>query len=102
VAGYQLNPQLVAEADAVELAKLDVAPCPVVLREVFPDEAPAGSPFVANLASRWRGAGSEVDAQAVRGPSFWVAQEIEEAPRLLDATTGAVLRHLSTPAGVAS
>jgi exosortase A-associated hydrolase 2 len=94
VAGYQLHPQLVAEAETVELAKLDVSRCPVLVREVLPESTPSVSPFVAGVVTRWQSAGVEIDALAVSGPSFWIAQEIEEAPQLVDATTSAVLRHV--------
>jgi exosortase A-associated hydrolase 2 len=102
VAGYEVNPRLVAGADAVELAQLDIARCPVVLREVFPDDPPAISPFVANTIRQWRSAGAQVDAEAVNGPSFWISQEIAEAPRLVDATTSAILKRFSRQAGLVS
>ncbi|MCC6193664.1 MAG: hydrolase 2, exosortase A system-associated [Burkholderiales bacterium] len=102
VAGYEIDPKLVAEAEAVELAKLDVARCRVVLREVVPDAAPSLSPFAAGVVQRWRKDGVDVDARAVSGPSFWLSQEIAEAPQLVEATTSAVVSTLATPVGVAS
>jgi hypothetical protein len=45
------------------------------------------SPAAMKIQERWREAGWSVNARVVRGPPFWQTAEIEDAPRLLDATT---------------
>lgn len=90
VAGYALNPALVAGIEAIDLAELDGSQCPAIWREASADPAPTISPAMARIASRWRERGAELDVAAVSGPSFWAAQEIAEAPQLIAATTAAV------------
>jgi exosortase A-associated hydrolase 2 len=101
VAGYELNPSLVAAAEAIDLAELDGARCPVIWREVSADAAPAISPATAKIASRWLERGTELDVAAVSGPSFWASQEIAEAPQLIAATTAAVAARLANQARLA-
>lgn len=92
IAGYALNPQLVAGAEAVELEALDVPRCPVVWRESTPSNPPTLSPSTRATAARWTAAGADVDVRAICGPSFWAAQEIAEASSLVDDSTSAVAR----------
>ena len=84
-----------AGADTLDLADLDPG-CPVVLREASPDSPPAITPSAAAVARRWQARGVELDAAAVRGPSFWISQEIAEAPELVAATTSAVTLRFSS------
>lgn len=93
VAGYQLSAAL---AQGLEQAQLQ--PRPGVGRlawlEVSP-RAPAPLTPAATLAlDGWRAQGVAVQANAVTGPSFWAATEIEEAPALLQASLDAVLAPL--------
>ena len=90
VGGYELNPALVAGAEAVDLATMPKLGCPVVWRETSSAAAPVLSPATATIAKRWSERGIALDVAAVSGPSFWATQEIAEAPHLVAATTAAV------------
>jgi exosortase A-associated hydrolase 2 len=48
-------------------------------------------PATAATVDRWVGTGMVVDAEAVPGDPFWSLQEITVAPRLIEATTRALL-----------
>ncbi len=89
VAGYELDPALLAGAESVELAALAPPACPVVWRDVGGD-APGPSPATQRVMTAWAGAGIELDVVAVRGAQFWATQEIAENADLLAATTPAV------------
>ncbi len=98
VAGYELSPALVSGFEAATLAPpsrgvlggrvewIDVS------AQVASDaSAESGiSPASATALARWRAAGWDVRAQVVAGPAFWQSTEIEEAPRLLEASVGAL------------
>jgi len=99
VAGYELNPALVADVEAKDLVALDGSRCQVVWREVSAVAAPTISPASARIASRWQEHGAELDIAAVSGPSFWATQEISEAPLLVAATTSAIAARFVNHAG---
>ena len=44
----------------------------------------------AMAAEAWTAQGAEVRAAVCQGPSFWAAIEIEEAPRLIEASLAAL------------
>ncbi|WP_020655377.1 hydrolase 2, exosortase A system-associated [Massilia niastensis] len=85
IAGYELHPALALAIDGIDAAKL--APrCPVQWLEMVPEAGRPLPPAAARVAAGWRTHGAEVHQEAAPGPQFWLAQEIEEAPALLDAT----------------
>ena len=88
VAGYDLHPQLVAGAETADLAAMTLE-CPVIWRESTISETPSPSPAATKIARQWS-AHTEVDLAAVTGPSFWAAQELEQAPALIESTTAAL------------
>jgi exosortase A-associated hydrolase 2 len=96
IAGYDLNPALVAGAEAVDLNHLVVRACPVVWRETTVSEPPVPSAAATKIALRWTQDGAVIDCEAVRGPSFWAAQEIVEAPELL-VTTSLAISAIASP-----
>jgi exosortase A-associated hydrolase 2 len=59
-------------------------------------DEPALSPAGASASQAWTGAGCDVHAQAVKGPSFWAATEIEVAPALIAASVQAMLRETTS------
>ncbi len=95
IAGYEL-----AAALASGLAGAVLAPHMVpagttrhlVWLETSPSEEPALSPSTEPALAEWRRAGWDVQASALRGPSFWQTTEIEEAPALVNATVAALRR----------
>jgi exosortase A-associated hydrolase 2 len=94
VAGYELHPQLVLPASAVDASRLAAPSCPVLWFETAPGDAPTVAPASASAARAWTERGTQVDIAAVKGPSFWMTQEIEEAPALIEATTRALTARL--------
>jgi exosortase A-associated hydrolase 2 len=99
VAGYDLNPALVAGAEAIELSALVLRACPIIWRETTVGDPPAISPSAAKIAASWTEAGSDLDIAAVSGPSFWATQEIAEAPELIAATSRSLVEQLIAPTG---
>lgn len=91
IAGYELHPELALALDAVEASKLPAPRCPVDWLELVAGSGRAVPPAAARLAAAWSAQGAELRQQALPGPQFWTAQEIEEAPLLLDATAGLYL-----------
>jgi exosortase A-associated hydrolase 2 len=91
IAGYALHPALALALDTVEAGKLPAPRCPVDWLELVAESGRPLPPAAARLAAAWSAQGVELRQQAVPGPQFWTAQEIEEAPLLLDATAGLYL-----------
>lgn len=96
IAGYALSPLLALGLDKAQL-KPDGGPQTpqfqrLIWLETSPREAPSLSPAGAAAVQAWSDAGCEVEAQAVQGPSFWAATEIEVAPQLIDASVETLLR----------
>jgi exosortase A-associated hydrolase 2 len=89
VGGYGIDPSLVAGADAVDLGEI-VPRMPAIWREATIVPSEALTPASTRIVDRWRSLGAEVDAQPVVGPSFWLSQEIAEAPRLVESTSSAI------------
>lgn len=90
VGGYALNRALVEGAEACSFAALAIDGCPVAWLETTIASPPTLSPAAAQVVEGWRARGAQVSATAVRGPSFWSAQEIAEAPELIEASTRAL------------
>lgn len=93
IAGYRLSSDLARGLEAATLAPppdLPGGPCRVHWLEVAAREQPSLLPASEPAIARWREAGHDVQALAVRGPAFWATVEMEEAPALLDATLEAL------------
>jgi exosortase A-associated hydrolase 2 len=87
IAGYALHPALAQALDSIDAARL--APrCPVHWLETVPEAGRPLPPAATRLAASWRAQGTEVQQETAPGPQFWLAQDIEEAPALLDASVG--------------
>jgi uncharacterized protein len=89
IAGYLLAPAL---AEGLESAQLK--PSPRVRRvawlELSPREDATLTPAATMAVEAWTAQGAEVRAAVCQGPSFWAATEIEEAPRLIEASLAAL------------
>jgi exosortase A-associated hydrolase 2 len=93
IAGYRLSAALARGLEAATLApppELAGGPCRVHWLEVAAREQPSLLPASEPILARWREAGHDVRALAVRGPAFWATVEMEEAPALLEATLEAL------------
>lgn len=99
IAGYDLHPDLVSGAEAVDLGAVSVPRCPTIVREVTVGSPPSLSPVAERAVGRWSAAGAHVDAAAIEGASFWAAQEIAEVPQLVVSTTAAVISALARLSG---
>jgi uncharacterized protein len=85
IAGYVLNPALAAGLD---LATLQPSPTGRSLwLEVSTRDNGGLLPASATLIERWKASGHRVAERVVKGPPFWSATEIEEAPELIAATS---------------
>ena len=90
IAGYALDPAL---ADGLEQASLQPSATGRTLwLEVSTRDDPALLPASASLVARWKASGHDVAERVVKGPPFWSATEIEEAPELIAATLDATCR----------
>jgi len=90
VGGYDLHPDLIAGAEAADAPFELGGDLHVILREVSILSPPHLSPAAERFTARFGKARARVDAAAVHGASFWAAQEIAEAPALIDSTTRAI------------
>lgn len=92
IAGYLLSPGV---ASGLEQAKL-VPPAsqgPAQRLEWFElstQENASLSPVSAPTLAQWQQSGFSAGSHIVQGPAFWQTTEIEEAPRLIAATTAAL------------
>ena len=92
IAGYSLNPALAA---GLELATLQPSAAGrSVWLEVSTRDDGGLLPASAALIERWKASGSRVAERVVKGPPFWSATEIEEAPELIAATSDMTCREL--------
>lgn len=90
IAGYGLNPALAAGLD---LATLQASPGGrSAWLEVSTRDEPGLLPASAALIDRWKASGHQVVEHVVKGPPFWNATEIEEAPELIAATSATIHR----------
>ena len=94
IAGYDLHPELVSGAEAIDLATVPAPKCPTIVREVTLGSPASLSPVAERAVGRWSAAGTTVNAMAIEGASFWAAQEIAEVPPLIASTTAAVIEAL--------
>ena len=92
IAGYMLSPGL---ASGLEQATL-VPPAsqgPAQRLEWFElstRENASLSPISAQILAQWQQSGFSASSHMVQGPAFWQTTEIEDAPRLIAATTAAL------------
>ena len=86
IAGYNLNPRLAAEIDALRLADLVPAVKHVHFLEVTGLPEPKLSPASQRALDAWRLKGRDVRATAVVGETFWSTIEVTECEALLAAT----------------
>jgi exosortase A-associated hydrolase 2 len=86
VAGYELNPRLTAEIDALNLAALVPAVKRAHCLEVTAAAEPKLSPASQRALEAWRSRGLNTRTTAVGGDPFWSTIEITECEALLAAT----------------
>lgn len=89
IAGYRLAAALARDLQAASLEPPMSAGIVAWLEVSDREEAsllPASTPMI----QRFRQAGHAVRTRVIRGPAFWQASEIQEAPALIDATLAAV------------
>ncbi len=89
VAGYRLSPALALGLEQAQLKPVDGV-TRVVWFEVSSRDAATLTPAAETASQAWRAHGAAVETAVVRGPSFWAASEIEEAPLLIEASVQAV------------
>jgi exosortase A-associated hydrolase 2 len=99
IAGYMLSPALANGLEQASLAPpVSVKPTQRLLwLEVSPLEDSSLSPASSQTIAAWRQAGFETTSQRVRGPAFWLASEIEEAPALMAASIQAMTAESAAP-----
>lgn len=90
VAGYSVSAALMLalESAAMPTPRLDGR---VHWLDVSPRAEAGLAPSTRKMVTEWQAAGVNVQAQVIEGPAFWQATEIEQAPRLLQATVDVVL-----------
>ena len=89
IAGYLLAPALAEGLEAAQL-KPSARVRRVAWLEVSPREDATLTPAATMALEAWTAQGAEVRAAVCQGPSFWAATEIEEAPRLIEASLAAL------------
>lgn len=89
VAGYELTAPLTSGLASAALAP-PASDGRVVWLELSSQDDPRLAAASGAVIERWRSAGYDVDARAVKGPSFWQTVEIEEAPTLIEASVSAI------------
>ncbi len=90
IAGYSLNPALAAGLEQATLQPSTRGRSTWL--EISTRDDGALLPASATLIERWKASGHRVTGRVVKGPPFWNATEIEEAPELVAATTDATCR----------
>lgn len=89
IAGYDLSAALAQGLEAAQLKPCDGVERVIWLETATREDATL-APAASNAVEAWRARGAAVDAAVVRGPSFWASTEIEEAPRLIEASVAAL------------
>lgn len=89
IAGYLLAPALAEGLESAQL-KPSARVRRVAWLELSPREDATLTPAAAMAVDAWTAQGAEVRAAVCQGPSFWAATEIEEAPRLIEASLAAL------------
>lgn len=92
IVGYSVSPEI-----AQGLQQTDLTPKPqraghVVWLEVSSREDAAIAPASQRYIEQWREIGFSVEAAVVPGPAFWQTTEIEDAPKLVEATMQVLAR----------
>jgi len=89
VAGYLLAPALALGMQQAQLLP-SLLPSPLagklVWLELSSREDPQLTPASVKVLEQWQQAGFVTHSEVVNGPGFWQSVEIEEAPRLLEAS----------------
>ena len=101
IAGYTLHPAL---ACGLEQAVL-MAPAPGMRTLWFEVAAQADAellPASVRTLTMWRELGLTPSSEVTSGPAFWQTSEIEDAPKLVDATCRALRQTVRTKLAVAS
>jgi exosortase A-associated hydrolase 2 len=87
VAGYDVNPTLAREMDALRLSDaVSAVNMPVDWFEVVEELARGLPPASARMFEQWRSRGTVVHEHLVTGAPFWATVEIVDCPGLLEAT----------------
>ncbi len=89
IAGYLLAPALAQGLEAAQLKPMSGIGR-VAWLELSPRKDATLTPAAAMAVEAWSAQGAEVRAGVCQGPSFWAATEIEEAPRLIEASLAAL------------
>jgi exosortase A-associated hydrolase 2 len=92
VVGYELGAELALAIQACSLEGME-GPAAVKVRwfDLAAAESDPLAPATKAVVDRWARAGTNVTAEPVRGDPFWSLQEITVAPRLIEATTRALI-----------
>ena len=86
IAGYEIDPRLAADIDALSLADLVPSVARVHCMEVAATKELKLSPASERALDAWRAKGLDVRATAVSGEPFWSTIELTECEALLTAT----------------
>jgi exosortase A-associated hydrolase 2 len=86
IAGYTMTPALALGIDNTSVSSMASPGCPVHWLDLASQQGRSMSPGRAAIAARLAGKGWAIHADAVHGPAFWAAQDIAEAPALLDTS----------------
>jgi pimeloyl-ACP methyl ester carboxylesterase len=89
IAGYQLAPALAEGLESAQL-KPSARVRRVAWLELSPREDATLTPAATMAVDAWTAQGADVRAAVCQGPSFWATIEIEEAPRLIEASLAAL------------
>ncbi|ANH70502.1 hypothetical protein ABE85_12330 [Mitsuaria sp. 7] len=89
IAGYLLAPALAEGLESAQL-KPSARVRRVAWLELSPREDATLTPAASMAVDAWTAQGVDVRAAVSQGPSFWAATEIEEAPRLIEASLAAL------------
>ena len=89
VAGYGISAPLAKGLEAAKLLVPEQSQRLIWLEMSNRDDA-ALMPASETVLGEWTAAGCEVHSEIVRGPAFWQTTEIEDAPRLIEATLAAI------------
>lgn len=90
IAGYSVDHRLSAGLEKSELSPFHDQAGHVAWFELSAREDGRMSPASLGRIEQWRAAGFRLESSLVAGPAFWQTTEIEEAPRLIDATLAAM------------
>lgn len=86
IAGYRLNPRLVAYIDTLQISKISPLNVPVNWLEITTGSARGPTPATTRVAEVWRQAGIDLELDTIAGRAFWSTQEITDCPDLVAKT----------------